>query len=374
LNIRVIHLNSSEVFNSYAETYKIDRSVFQSEFLALELNDLPEVLHNQLKRKGEHCYSYGNNFLTAGHIKDFKMLVNELRLLNGKLAVEIEKVLHNYEGYENLSYSLGHKVFNFNKCYVMGILNITPDSFSDGGRFYDTEKGVEHALEMIEKGADIIDVGGESTRPGAEPVSYEEELNRVIPVIERIIKNKSDAVISVDTTKSIVAEAALSAGAVIINDISGLVFDKKIADVAIKKNAAVVIMHIKGTPSDMQKKPFYNDVTAEVYEHLKVQTETAQKAGVNKIIIDPGIGFGKRMEDNFTLIQRLKDFKSLGFPIMIGLSRKAFIGKHFGLNINERDTATSIAESFSVVNGARIIRTHNVENGKYVKDFFNRVY
>jgi dihydropteroate synthase len=373
LNIRVVHLNSSEVFNSYAESYRIDKNLYQPELLALEINNLPEDFNDLLRKKQEFSFLSGNSFLSIGHLKDFKKMIRKIGESNAQFADEVLKTLNNYENYDNLSYSIGNKIFNFNKCYIMGILNATPDSFSDGGKYFTSEKGVEHALEMIEKGADIIDVGGESTRPGAKPVSPEEELKRVIPVIEQIIKFKNDAVVSIDTTKSIVAEAALNAGASIINDISGLVFDKKIADVASIKNAAVVIMHIKGTPLDMQKNPFYNDVTAEVYEHLKTQTETAEKAGIKKIFIDPGIGFGKRMEDNFTILKRLKDFKSLGYPVMIGLSRKAFIGKHLNLGINERDNATAVAESMAVMNGARIIRTHNVENGMYVKELFNRI-
>ncbi len=255
----------------------------------------------------------------------------------------------------------------------MGILNVTPDSFSDGGRYFDKQTAVSRAMEMIDEGADIIDIGGESTRPGANPVSEEDELNRVLPVIDKILNAKPDAVISVDTTKSKVADEALEAGSAIINDISGLVFDNKIAEIAAKHNAALVVMHIKGTPREMQRNPNYVDVVSEVYDHLYIQTELAKSAGVNKIIIDPGIGFGKKLEHNFELIKRLKDFKSLGYPILIGISRKSFIGSFLELGTDERDAASSIADTLAVMNGAKIIRTHNVKNGSAVKKLVSRL-
>ncbi|MDP4173606.1 MAG: dihydropteroate synthase [Bacteroidota bacterium] len=245
---------------------------------------------------------------------------------------------------------------------IMGILNITPDSFSDGGKFFNTKAALNHAEEMIKAGADIIDIGGESTRPGSESVSENEELDRVIPVVDGILEKYPDAVISIDTTKRAVALEALKRGAAIINDISGLTFEPEIAEVVAQFDANLVIMHIKGTPKDMQLKPDYSDVVLEVYEFLEKQSNFAKAKGVKKIIIDPGIGFGKKVSHNYELLKNLNVFKLFGYPVLIGLSRKSFLGKSLNLEVNERDTATVIAETLALKNGADIIRTHNVKN------------
>ncbi len=275
--------------------------------------------------------------------------------------------------YQFNKYKIGNRLFDFNNAYIMGILNVTPDSFSDGGLYLNQNDAVNHALNMIEDGADIIDLGGESTRPGSEFVDEDEEINRVIPVLKKILDNYPDAIISVDTTKSKVAEAALANGAQIINDISGLTFDSKIIEVVKKYNASVVIMHIKGTPKNMQQNPYYANVVKEVYEFLSTQCKKVKEEGISNIIIDPGIGFGKRIQDNFELIKNLTEFKALNYPILIGLSRKSFLGKELNLDINERDTATAILEGISVKNGARIIRTHNVKNGIQVCKLLNQI-
>jgi dihydropteroate synthase len=259
-------------------------------------------------------------------------------------------------------YLIGNKEFNFNTPCIMGILNVTPDSFSDGGKYLNKDDAVKHALNMLNDGADIIDIGGESTRPGSDPVSADEESNRVLPVIKEILKNRPEAILSIDTNKSIVARKALENGVQIINDISGLTFDPEIASAAVEYNAALVIMHIKGTPKTMQLKPDYKNLINEIYEFLYDQTNKAVKAGVKKIIVDPGIGFGKTAEDNLVLIKKLSDFKSLGYPILIGVSRKSFLGKIAELEVSERDNLTSVAETLAVLNGANIIRTHNVKN------------
>ncbi|RMG67998.1 MAG: dihydropteroate synthase, partial [Nitrospirae bacterium] len=203
----------------------------------------------------------------------------------------------------------------------MGILNVTPDSFSDGGMYMDRQRAVEHALRMVEEGADIIDIGGESTRPGAEPVPLEEELRRTIPVIEAI-SEKVDVPISIDTYKAEVARRAIEAGATIVNDISGLRFDPEMASVVAEKGVALVIMHIKGTPRDMQKNPEYDDLFGEIIEYLRGSIEIAKKAGVpeERIVIDPGIGFGKKPEHNLQIINRLDRFSELGRPILVGPS------------------------------------------------------
>jgi len=259
------------------------------------------------------------------------------------------------------SYSLNGLELNFNQPKIMGILNVTPDSFSDGGKYFSVNDAVEHALKMIDDGADLIDVGGESTRPGSEAVSLDVELNRTIPVIKQIKSLRKDILISIDTTKSEVAKQALDNGASVINDISGLTFDEKMIEAAKDYNAAVIIMHIKGNPKTMQQNPCYDDVVKEVYSFLSAQSKRAFQNGVDKIIIDPGIGFGKRIDDNFILISNLNEFISIGYPIMIGLSKKSFIGKTLDLEIDERDVATVILETVSVLKSARIIRTHNVK-------------
>ena len=248
---------------------------------------------------------------------------------------------------------------------IMGILNVTPDSFSDGGKFIHLGKALSQAQYMENNGADIIDIGGESTRPGAVPVSIEEEINRTIPVIEEIRKY-SNIAISIDTYKSEVAEKALLAGADFINDISGLTFDSKMIEIVKKFDVPVVLMHIKGTPRNMQTNPTYIDVIKELLEFFSFQIQKALDIGIKKeqIIIDPGIGFGKQLNDNFILIQRLKEFSELGFPILIGPSRKSFIGLTLDLPSEDRLEGTLAAVSTGILNGASIVRVHDVKEVK----------
>ena len=249
----------------------------------------------------------------------------------------------------------------------MGILNVTPDSFSDGGRYANIHRAVDRALEMAEQGADIIDVGGESTRPGAEKVSEADELNRVVPVIEALSEQLAIP-ISVDTYKSHVAERALEAGAKIVNDISGLRFDKKMAKVVALKGAGVVLMHIKGEPRNMQQNPHYDDVMNEIVQYLDESKEIAFKEGISnrQIVIDPGIGFGKRLQDNFTIIRELDKLFVLSNPILVGPSRKSFIGNVLELPANERLEGTAAAVALSIQNGAQIVRVHDVKEIKRV--------
>jgi dihydropteroate synthase len=285
----------------------------------------------------------------------------------------IPQVVNHLKENSSLKYNIGKNIFDFRFAYVMGILNITSDSFSDGGLFINKQKAVNHALEMIESGADIIDIGGESTRPGSEPVSETEELERVIPVINGILKSKPDAIISIDTTKANVAKQALRNGALIVNDISGGSFEPDIFEVTSEHNAAMILMHIKGKPKTMQVSPEYSDVIAEVYDHLAKQSSIASEHGIENIIIDPGIGFGKRLEHNLSLINGLDYFRSLGFPILIGLSRKSFIGNILNLPVEERDDATNSMNMLALSKGARIIRTHNVKQAYQTCKLFNEV-
>ena len=248
----------------------------------------------------------------------------------------------------------------------MGVLNITPDSFSDGGKYIDSSNALSHALKMIDMGADIIDIGGESTRPGSDPVSIEDECQRIIPVIESIKKTNSEILISVDTYKSFVAKRALDAGADIVNDISGLTFDHKMLSVLLENDVPVIIMHINGRPKTMQSNPLYNDLIKDIRDFLLKQAKFAQLNGIKKsnIILDPGIGFGKSFEDNFTLIRRLNEISDLGYPLMIGSSRKAFIGDALELPPEDRIEGTLATVIASIMNGANIIRVHDVKETK----------
>ncbi len=250
---------------------------------------------------------------------------------------------------------------------VMGILNVTIDSFSDGGQFFHKEIAVKHALEMEKDGADIIDIGGESTRPGAEPVTIEEELERVIPIIEAI-RSASDICISIDTYKAVVAEKALVSGADLVNDISGLQFDEKMVHVVSTENVPVIIMHIKGTPINMQQDPNYDNLMEEIVAYFQERVKFCHENDIknHNIILDPGIGFGKRLKDNFELIRELNDISDLGFPVLSGPSRKSFIGLTLNLPIEKRMEGTAAAVTASIMNGAKIVRVHDVKEMKRV--------
>ncbi len=243
---------------------------------------------------------------------------------------------------------------------IMGIINTTPDSFSDGGKFNSVDSAVEHAYRLQQQGVDILDIGGESTRPGADPVSEQQELDRVIPVIERL--KDISIPISVDTWKSGIAKHALDAGAHIVNDISGLHFDPEMAKVVAEYQAGLVVMHTKGTPRNMQSNPVYKELIAEIKTYLQNSLQIALNAGISKqqIVIDPGIGFGKTLEDNFKIIRELKSFKDLDLPILLGPSRKSFIGNTLNLPPDQRLEGTIAAITAGILNGADIVRVHDV--------------
>ncbi len=246
--------------------------------------------------------------------------------------------------------------------YIMCILNVTPDSFSDGGIYFNKSSAINRALKMRDEGADIIDIGGESTRPGAEAVSLKEEIRRVVPVIEKLAK-RLNIPLSIDTYKSGVAKAALSAGASLVNDISGLRFDPEMSAVVASYKVPGVIMHIKGTPKNMQKNPSYTALISEIMDYLRGGIDIARGAGIaeDKIIIDPGIGFGKSVEHNLQILKRLDEFAGFEKPILIGPSRKSFIGKILkDLPVTKRVEGTAAAAAIGIFNGANIIRIHDV--------------
>lgn len=249
------------------------------------------------------------------------------------------------------------------KTYVMGILNVTPDSFSDSGAYFSRDAAIEHGIRMAEEGAAIIDVGGESTRPGADPVSPDEEIRRTMPVIEALSK-KVNVPISIDTYKADVARRALDAGASMINDISGLRFDYDMPKVAAEYNVPVVIMHIKGNPGNMQNNPVYEALIPEIMDYLRISIMLALKLGMREdmMILDPGIGFGKSLTHNLEIINNLQEFTCLRKPVCIGVSRKAFIGKILGdAHASDRLEGTAAAVAVSIMNGANIVRVHDVK-------------
>jgi len=248
---------------------------------------------------------------------------------------------------------------------VMGILNVTPDSFSDGGRYIDVEAAAAYTRQMVEDGADLIDVGGESTRPGSQPVPPGEQVRRVAPVIEAIVggQNGLPVTISIDTTRSAVAAAALDAGASVINDISGGREDPAMLPLAAERGAPVVLMHMQGTPATMQSDPRYTDVTAEVRTFLAERVAAAESAGIaaHRVILDPGIGFGKNQDHNLTLLRQLGDLAAIGRPLLLGTSRKGFIGRITGqTDPADRVFGTAATVAWSIANGASLVRVHDV--------------
>jgi len=244
---------------------------------------------------------------------------------------------------------------------IMGIVNVTPDSFSDGGLFVQKDVAIEQAMKLIEDGADILDIGGESSRPNAAEISVEEEKRRVIPVVEGIRKINSSVEISIDTVKYEVAKAALNAGATIINDISGLSLDIRLATLAEEKNVPLILMHIQGTPRTMQINPTYSNVVEDVFDELSKTIALAKSFGVKNVMADIGIGFGKTAEHNWTLLKNIKRFEKLGVPMILGLSRKSFLGKLLGIDVpKERDFATAMLHSLLLEAKLEIIRVHEV--------------
>ncbi|MBS3766038.1 dihydropteroate synthase [Candidatus Bipolaricaulota bacterium] len=265
--------------------------------------------------------------------------------------------------------SVLNRIREDNQVLIMGILNVTPDSFSDGGKFFKREKAVDRAVQMEESGADIVDIGGESTRPGADEVPLEEELSRTVPVIEEI-RQATDVPISIDTYKSEVADKALDAGADMINDISALRFDPELGSVAAGWDVHLVLMHMQGTPRTMQENPTYEDPVDEIIEFLQDRVDEAEELGVDgeKIIVDPGIGFGKRLQDNYEILRRLEEFGEMEHPLLLGTSRKSFIGDMLGLPTEERLEGTIASNVVGVIKGADILRVHDVKEVHRAKE------
>ena len=371
---QIIDLTYPKVFEKYRSKYNYAWDNHHQGLLGLEVRKIRDDYFKSVKVKLQKLckLSYfiesagdSSRILLLGSSKNFREITekcSEDKIIQNLL----DKAINNFENYNSLSYEIKGKEFNFSSAYVMGILNVTPDSFSDGGKYLSPDIAAEHGIEMIDKGADIIDIGGESTRPSSVSIPADEESKRILPVIQKILLERPTAIISVDTTKNIVASKALQHGAVIINDISGFANDIKLVEITKKFNASLAIMHMLGNPKTMHQNPEYENVVEEIYDFLEAQAEIAANSGIKNIFIDPGIGFGKTVDHNLEIIQRLGDFKSLGYPILIGLSRKSFLGNILDLDVENRDVPTAIVETLSVKNGARIIRTHNVEYGVQV--------
>ncbi len=257
----------------------------------------------------------------------------------------------------------GKKLEFGDSTHIMGVLNITPDSFSDGGVYLNLDNAITHAKNMVAVGATIIDIGGESSRPGAEPVSESIELDRVLPVIKVLASEQLDVLISIDTTKSVVAKQAIESGAHIINDITALRGDDAMARVAADTEAGVILMHMQGTPRTMQFAPKYVDVVQEVKEAFENWIDNASQNGIDpdRIIIDPGLGFGKTIDQNLEILKKLEEFKRLNKPILIGTSRKSFIGSLLDLPVTDRIEGTLATVCWAIVHGADIVRVHDVK-------------
>jgi dihydropteroate synthase len=341
-----------------AEQAEVLRDAIRSREDGAELKSAPSFFSED-SRDGEGGPALAGK---AGELRRLaRRIAGDARLPAG-FSKKIESLLDNYLRSDYKIDCRGKILDLSRRTHIMGILNVTPDSFSDGGLFARPQQAIAHAREMVAAGADIIDIGGESTRPGAHPLSEEEELRRIIPIIERLSAEIA-VPISVDTYKSAVAKKALKAGASIVNDISGLRFSRDMADVAAEFKAAVIIMHIKGTPRDMQQNPVYADVISEILSYLEEGIEIAVRGGVDreKVLVDPGIGFGKTLEHNLIILNRLDEFRALGRPVVLGTSRKKFIGTILGIpEPEQRVEGTAATVAAGIERGASVVRVHDV--------------
>lgn len=320
-----------------------------------------------LDKRGLDCSAQSTDALLMGTEKQFEKLFSKLEQYPDLqlFSQSLKEILRNLSR-AHYTIRCRKRTFTLGKqTLLMGILNVTPDSFSDGGLFFDKEKAIACGLKMVEEGADLIDIGGESTRPGSQPLELDEELRRVIPVIEFLAK-EVDVPISIDTYKSTVAKKAIEAGAQIINDISGLHLDSSLSQVAAKEDVPLVLMHIRGNPETMQRNIHYDSLFSQIIQYLKDSILRAESAGVDpeQIIIDPGIGFGKTTEQNLLILKNLQEFKILGKPLLLGTSRKSFIGKILNADVTERLEGTLSSIVVGVLNGAHIIRCHDVLQAK----------
>ena len=371
MNLRIVEINDikeavSQMMIIGCDPYSVSYMAKKSINRTIVLNEIDNRAANLIKQT---MLSIGGEAAVSKDVSNF---------VKGKSSVVIMGTLHHYGKFaDKLSnqpfglQEIGRKIklalLNYNKPYskpcVMGILNVTPDSFSDGGKHNDIDKAVSYSLDMEKAGADIIDVGGESTRPGSKPVSLNEELARVIPVIKRL-KSFLKIPISIDTYKPEVADAAIKSGAGIVNDITGLRYNNGLmADVVSRYKKKIIIMHMLGKPKTMNKSPKYKDVVSDIGDFFSSQIEFAVRKGIKpeKIILDPGIGFGKTPDHSIEILKRIKEFKVFGLPIAIGTSRKSFIGHLLGgVGVDERSSGSIASAVWAAINGVQILRVHDV--------------
>jgi dihydropteroate synthase len=350
-------------------------------FYSIKLEDVKSQAANIIKQE---MLSLGGEAAVSRNVMNFSRKKSDVLLLGterqfGELVAklcrqpfglplvsqEVKKAFSNYQKRDFRLNFKGRTVQLGKKMLIMGVLNVTPDSFYDGGRYSNSKQAVERALQMVEEGADIIDIGGESSRPGSNPVEEKEELERVIPVIKKLA-DKINVPISIDTYKAGVAKRAIDVGASMVNDISALRMDEKMANVVRSSEVPVCLMHMQGTPRNMQKNPRYKDVVSEIFAFLKERIEFCEQAGINieRTIVDPGIGFGKTVLHNLEILKNLDQFKSLGRPIMIGVSRKSFMGKVLQLEPEERLEGSLASTVWCMMKGASILRVHDVRETK----------
>ena len=356
--------------NIEQELYKIGfdksyahRAVDKFEYKNIKIYSLTPAQANILKQT---AISVGADCATHREVITGK--IENSNCILGASVSQIKKIAEKLKFQPFGLKELGEKLLNIpdkkEKCKIVGILNLTDNSFSDGGMYNDFEKAKNHLLEMIKDGADIIDIGAESTKPYSHPVSDSEQLKKLLPIIDFA---KGEIPISIDTRSSVVADECLKSGANIINDVSGFDYDNKMPDVIAKYNVPIIIQHSKGTPENMQNSPHYEDAIEEIYLNLREKINFAHSKGIEKIIVDPGIGFGKTREDNFEIIKRFQEFKSLGYPIMLGLSRKSLLDMNEETN-ETKDIYTVALSSLPIINGVDYIRVHNVKMHKKLID------
>ncbi|HOM01880.1 MAG TPA: dihydropteroate synthase [Acetivibrio sp.] len=377
INARIVYINDMHEAREEIRKIGVDASAMtwlspKALSIAVKLEDVSTFEANTIKQEmlgkgGDVAVNRGvadfsaesSDVLLMGTYSQFNRLVYKLQMHGGSLkeiAHEIQRLLEGLEKGKPEYFECGkYRLPIGEKTYVMGILNVTPDSFSDGGKYLEIESAVKRAREMVEAGADIIDVGGESTRPGYQQVDALEEINRVVPVIERLSK-ELNVPISVDTSKAQVAEKALCAGACIVNDVWGLQRDFGMAEVVSKHGAGVIMMHNSDTKE-------YKDLMGDIIRFLRKSIEIAEKAGITResMVIDPGIGFGKTLEHNLEVMRRMRELNTLNLPVLLGTSRKSLIGNVLDLPVNERLEGTAATITLGIANGADIVRVHDVK-------------
>ncbi len=305
-----------------------------------------------------------SDVILLGNADKIRKLIKKLdhQTIFGLSAIQedLKRLISHELGRQNHVLQCGNRTLELDRTRIMGILNVTPDSFSDGGSYVDIKVAADHAIQMLDDGADIIDIGGESTRPGSESVSGKEEIRRTIPVIEEILQRRPDTIISIDTNKAKVAEAAIEKGALIVNDISALRFDENMLAV-MKGNPAIplILMHMLGTPRDMQKDPYYDDTIEDILCFFCERIKLCNENGIHNLVIDPGVGFGKRHEDNLIILKKLEEFNVFGLPVLLGASRKSFIGRIYPSDPQERVAGTLATTALAHAANIALVRVHD---------------